>query len=133
MPPTLGTKIMPIGQSLAICCASWPAPLGSLIVLRLADAGRAPDRRLDPARRHCRNVRAGQREVDGRAGGLRDLRAARLDGIAQLAQHLLGEIAELDAERRAPGITFGEFGSISMRPDRADLPPLPARRDVANG
>ncbi len=29
MPFTLGTKIMPIGPSSAIICASWPAPLGS--------------------------------------------------------------------------------------------------------
>jgi hypothetical protein len=28
---TLGTKIMPIGHSFAICCASCPAPLGSFI------------------------------------------------------------------------------------------------------
>jgi hypothetical protein len=29
MPPTLGTKIIPIGPSRDIICASCPAPLGS--------------------------------------------------------------------------------------------------------
>lgn len=32
MPLALGTKIMPIGASKAISCASWPAPLGNSIV-----------------------------------------------------------------------------------------------------
>ncbi len=58
MPSTLGTKIMPMGPSVAMACASWPAPLGSRIDLRprraaafsimawMAGVARAPSCRL---------------------------------------------------------------------------------------
>src|SRR5713101_9777578 len=32
IPSMLGTKIIPMGPSLAIICASWPAPLGKRMV-----------------------------------------------------------------------------------------------------
>ena len=58
MPPTLGTKIIPIGPSCAIFCASWPAPLGSRVALRRSDDGRALDRALHFRRRRGRRIAA---------------------------------------------------------------------------
>jgi len=115
MPPTLGTKIMPMGDSCAIICASCPAPLGS--------------RRLARPRRPALSSMAFCASKAALAGVLEVTDLNSIDVLVALAisaahANLLGkaldlfsrQIAEFDHQSDEAGNHVGEFGVTSRRP-----------------
>jgi hypothetical protein len=110
----LGTKIIPIGPSCAIDCASWPAPLG-----RRADAR--------PSAEDARSIADCTSGV-ATAGGLRLTR--RISICVRVAEAMSAARARIRSPRSAslsvdksrssitsfakPGTTFGAFGAISI-------------------
>ncbi|MEX2150517.1 MAG: hypothetical protein WD793_09880 [Steroidobacteraceae bacterium] len=124
IPPLLGTKIMPIGATCDMSCASWPAPLGI-------------DRTVSPSdlaasvmiRRTRSSVGAGDSATSisakligvCRASAIRCACAAIAWKTSSILSAARSRISRLIVTR--PGMTLGAPGSARMRPTVATCRP----------
>ena len=114
MPRSQGTKIMPLGQSLAMCMASWPAPEGMSMLESCKTLALARTRSITSESKIV-GATAVTRSIPAAQGAARA--ATMADNLASCALRTDSSGWRMSMVKTAlPGTVLGEPGSTSTRP-----------------